>query len=133
MKNRYLILALIAVTSASAFAGYKSTHNVVIQSNGISYGAMGTARNSADSLQYIGCELMASTSWSNLYCRARDSAGNTRMCWNDANAHDEMRQAVTAMTDSSWIRFDVDLGAADPTRCTFVNVINSSRYAPPQP
>ena len=75
MKKRFLIPALIALSSTSALAGYKLTANVVVQANGIAYGSMGSARNSADTMQFIGCEIYATTSYSNLSCRARSSAG----------------------------------------------------------
>ena len=132
MKNRLLIAALLLVSSASAFAGYKVTANVTVQSNNIAMGSMGSARNSADSLQYIGCEIYASRSYSNLYCRARNSANVELNCWQDAAAFDDMRQVVSSITDGSWIRFDAT-DAAEPTKCTFVHVINNSKYAPPQP
>jgi hypothetical protein len=131
VNNRLLIPILIAASSASALAGYKQTSNVVIYANGVTQGSMGTARNSADTLQYIGCEIYASTSYSNLHCRARDAAGAVRHCWNDARANDDMRQAIQTMTANSWLRFDVNL-EVDPTKCTFIHVVSSSQYAPPQ-
>lgn len=132
MKNRLLIPILIVASSASALAGLKSAGNVLVTSS-TAYGAMGSARNSADTLQYIGCELYATTTYSNFHCRARNAANVTLHCWNDARAYPHMTAAVTAMTAGSWVRFSVDPTAADPTRCTWIDVENHSKYAPPQP
>lgn len=132
MKKRFLILALVLASSASAFAGYKYTRYVTVTTQQ-AYGAMGSARNSADTLQYIGCEIYASTTYSNLHCRARNSAGATLHCWQDARAYEHMASVVASISDDSYIRFVVDPAAADPTRCTFVQVENHSKYEPRQP
>jgi hypothetical protein len=132
VKKRFLILALVTASSASAIAGYRYTRQVTVTTQQ-AYGAIGSARNSGDTLQYIGCDFYATTTYSNLHCRARNSAGATLHCWQDARAYEHMAKVVASITDSSYVRFAVDPAAADPTRCTWVQVENHSKYEPPQP
>src|SRR5213592_957903 len=98
MTNRLMIAAIIAASSASAYAGYKATVNVTVTTSQ-AYGAMGTTRNSADAMQYIGCETYATTSYSHIFCRARNASGATLYCWQDLQAYPAMASVAASIAD----------------------------------
>lgn len=125
MQNKLVMVAVVALSGASAFAGYK-TNPPVQTAPTAAFGPMGTARNSADNTQYMGCELYATAAYSQVVCSARDAAGTTYVCYTQS---EEMKKAVTAMTDNAHIVFN--FAASDPSQCTSITVKSSSRYAPP--
>jgi len=87
-------------------------------------GTLRDARNSEDSLAYIGC-LRSSTADSNvLLCTARDGAGNFLMCsaWNTP-----LVDAINGMNASAQIRFQV---ASDGVTCAKVDVQVLSTFLP---
>jgi len=125
MQNKLVIVAILALSGASALAGYK-TNPPIQMSPTAAFGPMGTARNSSDSTQYMGCELYATTSFSQAICSARDPSGTSYVC---STQNDDMKKAVAAMTDGAHIVFT--FSASDPSQCTSIGVKTSSRYAPP--
>lgn len=127
MQNKLVIVAILALSGASALAGFKQNPPVIVSGNSI-YGPMGTARASSDSIQYIGCELLASLTYAFATCSGRTSTGITFTCWTEDEA---LMKTVAAMTDGAYITFAVD--AADPSECNYISVRTSSRYAPPVP
>ena len=125
MQNKLVIVAILALSGASAIAGYK-TNPPIQTSPTAAFGPMGTARNSADSIQYMGCELTSTTTYTNAICSARDANGVTYVCWTQ---NEQLLKAVAAMTDGAHIVFT--FAAADPSQCTSISVKTSSRFAPP--
>ena len=125
MQNKLVIVAILALSGASAIAGYK-TNPPIQTAPTAAFGPMGTARNSADSTQYMGCELYATSTYSLVICSARDAAGTAYVC---STQNEEMKKAVMAMTDNAHIVFNFAL--SDPSQCTSISVKTSSRFAPP--
>ncbi len=126
MKNKIyvaILLAASALVPAFATAGLKSTHEVAIGATpGVSgrtraQGSIMGARNSADSVQYIGCRANQEIG----YCYAKDKAGRAFMCSSSAPA---MLTAITAVNASSHLIIDADgLGI-----CRNLEITNMSRY-----
>ncbi|MGD6142812.1 hypothetical protein QUV16_22690, partial [Xanthomonas citri pv. citri] len=81
---------MYAMLCAPAFAGEKANVPVTLQTNSSgqvvrAFGMAGTARNSADTKQAIGCFISAAGSSLQAGCEAQDAAGATTMCFS-ANA-----------------------------------------------
>ena len=87
-------------------------------------GAVGTARNSADSNQDIYCYVShATSSGYSILCTATDSAGNSVYC----NSTDSNKAIVLgAMTDYSYVFFSYDANHV----CTNILVENDSCLPP---
>ena len=87
-------------------------------------GSMYGARSSADTVQYIGCNLSSGPNGANVGCSARNSAGQFKSCFSNNAFH---REAVRAMTAYSYVFFTLN-----PTtgQCSNVNINNSSIYLP---
>jgi len=80
-------LVTFALSSGAAFAGLQTADPVIINANGFQ-GGIGYARNTSDSIQYIGCVDFGSA----ISCSARNSAGVTRRCFSvDQNNIDIVR------------------------------------------
>ena len=104
-----------------AMAGRKITDEVVITSTYFS-GSMGSARASADSLQYIGCFTVNGDGGS---CYARDAAGTTKMCaWSNPN----FLRTVESINPASSIYVEFT-----KSTCTYIDVGNFSWYRPMTP
>ena len=132
MTNKMTCLAAILLASASAFAGFKNNHYVTITTSGTHssvYGSMGTARNSADSLQYIGCEYYATTGHSQILCSSRTASNQLLYC-SSMNPH--IMGGVHALVDGALVQFSTDT-AISTWECQSINISGASRYAPPQP
>jgi hypothetical protein len=141
-----------------ARAGQKNTYPIVVNlTTKEAEGAVGSARNSSDSTQYIYCavELGASLPPDQLYghtayrvtCVARNSSGQTLSCSHDSknwaleahsgqggvpistlSSHDiAWLQAVTSMNGDSYVRFKAASNGGD---CTELYVENASVLAP---
>src|SRR5688500_8282871 len=103
------LFAALATASTSAHAGFKWSYPVVIHSfpgYSMAYGAIGSARGSADTVQQIGCSLIANSSYSYVECTARDASGKTLSCYNRVN--EGMKQAVASITATARISFQTD-------------------------
>jgi len=88
-------------------------------------GAVGTARASADPIQYIYCYAVHGVSAS-AFCVARDAASTTVSCFTT----DPAKVAIVgAMTSYSYVYFDYDASGT----CTTLLVENASYYPPMVP
>jgi hypothetical protein len=75
---RNVSFIVVCVVAVSASAGTKTNTGVLINDSiGYASGSLDSARNSADTMQYINCEMYAS---GNIQCKARNSAGVQRTC-----------------------------------------------------
>lgn len=104
-------LALVGVVSA----GYKITVPVSVYSTSFT-GAMGSARNSADSLQYLFCR----DNGTNAFCGARDSAGTSKSCTTTNPAH---LNIIRSMVGTSRLGISFSGGI-----CTSMYQVNGSYY-----
>jgi hypothetical protein len=130
------ILALVLVgVGGAAIAGKKTTNKVVTITDfsGGSFlatGALGTARGTADTTQWIGCRTLAGSGWWMFYCWAVNSAGTSRHCWNDDINAPRLARVAETVNGDSYVEFRADTNGG---RCTSVEVWNQSDFAPKQP
>lgn len=115
------VLAALAVSTA-AVAGLHSEMEVTVRPDpefAFAAGALGTARNTPDSVQWIGCQ----SGGAYATCTAVDAKGLTGSCSTSKPAH---LAAVHSLNGDSTIVF-----AWDGTgKCLFVDVRNGSYAAP---
>lgn len=131
MKTNKLLMgcavgALLA--STAAWAGFKSTYYADVDTTGrYAYGSYGSARGSADSLQYIGCSVQGFSSGSSrVICEAQNASGVSAFCSSTVPA---LVTAATSQSGDSYIFFTWD----ENGDCTYLYVSNTSNYAPRQP
>jgi len=123
-------LALVALAGTSAWAGQKDERPVFVSvADRLAVGALGSARASADAVQYIGCEIhtfLAPTLAPQLLCMAVDAAGRTGVC----TSNDErMLEAARHIPSDAYLLFSWD----EQGSCVELRVTNASRYAPRAP
>ena len=121
-------LVALLLAGTSAWAGLKKTTLVNIDTVARNaYGALGAARASSDTVQYIGCAVLTySTGNPSIVCNARNAAGTYVSCSSNAPS---MVQAATALADGSAINFSWD----EAGKCTYLFVENSSEHGTKQP
>lgn len=124
MKTFFMLIASLTLSftlTSNVFAGTKGTYNVYV---GTTYfdGSLGSARNSADTNQQIGCWSYSSGSG---YCYGKDSAGTTASC---STSDAAMLTSIESIKGDSYIRVNYSSGA-----CTNVFVSNFSSFAPKAP
>jgi hypothetical protein len=115
------LLTLSFVTTSNVLAGVKGTYNVSVSTTSFS-GSLGTARNSADSNQQIGCWSYDSGSG---FCYGKDSAGTSK---SGTTSNAAMLTSIRSIKGDSYIRVNFSGGA-----CTSVFVSNYSNLAPKAP
>ncbi|QWP77350.1 hypothetical protein J5226_02790 [Lysobacter sp. K5869] len=122
---------ILAVLCGTAFAGEKGNVPVTLETNASgqvvrAFGMMGTARNSADTKQLIGCFIGAAGNSLQAGCEAQNAAGANTMC---LSSNAGVIAAVQSVGPDSYIDFARD-GAGN---CTSVYVANGSSTAVKQP
>jgi len=109
MKKLLWTSTMIAgvLVATTAWAGYRASSPVGVSTTSrFATGALGSARNSADSTQYIGCSLYStSTSEVRAYCYAVDSAGTAGNC---VTSDPHLVQIAAAVNGESYIMFQWD-------------------------
>jgi hypothetical protein len=126
MRRLILVLALLAVVGGASYAGQKLAYPVVIGSN-YAYGTLGTARNSADANQLIGCWAYSSRGQAPFMdCSARNSAGTYVVC--SSTDPDFVAQARSVKGDS-YVYFSWDSTGT----CISLDVEHFSSWEPKQP
>lgn len=127
------VLALVMVLSTTAWAGRKANYSVAITfsgDTGAASGAMGSARNSDDTVQYIGCTVSASLANTSIdisravTCSARNASNVTVAC---TSTEISIIETAYAIASDSYIRFEWGPGG----QCTALSVRNYS-YQPPK-
>jgi hypothetical protein len=122
----YLGFALALVAAAPALAGYRQTAPVTVTNNGDGSGsfsgALGDARASSDSTQYIGCAYGGTWGW----CYAVDARGATAWCL--ANSAAQM-STIPLVGPSSKLTVYYDR----TNNCTSIQVDNFSYTRPAAP
>jgi hypothetical protein len=80
LRSLSLSALMIAAGTSLALAGKKTTKNVTVVDypSGAFYaeGALGSARASADTTQYIGCKTLAGSGWYQFFCYATKRRGH---------------------------------------------------------
>lgn len=126
MKIQRTVLAAAAVLASLsiatlASAGYATTSEVTI--SGVSaWGAMGDARSSADSVQYIGCTLYAYPTSESGSCLARNASGTYLGC---TASSDAQRDIIKSIKGQGTRVYFADDGSG---YCSTIQVIESSSY-----
>jgi len=120
--GRLAIVALLVTMAANA--GEKLDVQVTIDTvQRFASGSIGSARNSFDGTQAIGCILHASEFSVDAQCSARNAAGVVRLC-NTGNPNH--LAVIQAMQSDALITF---MWNTD-NQCTWVHVLNYSNMAP---
>lgn len=124
MKIFFTLIALLTLSftlTSNVFAGTKGTYNVYVGTTSF-YGSLGSARNSADTNQQIGCWSYSSGSG---FCYGKDSTGAAASC---STSDAAMLTSIKSVKGDSYIRVNYSSGA-----CTNVLVSNFSSFAPKAP
>lgn len=126
MKASIVLLGLLGAVG-TAFGGLQYSFPVDVNlASGYARGAMGDARNSADTVQFIGCYHSASAGSSVVACEAQTASGAYKSCvTTDAN----MVASARGISAGSYIFFRWDASGA----CTGVHVTNYSWVRPSAP
>src|SRR5688572_4585125 len=117
-----LVIGCVVAASSVAYAGYKLEIPVTIYAGyRIAEGTLGSARNSADSTQYIGCNTVMNNLGGGSYaaCTARNAAGAYATCYSYSA---EAFNAIRSMSGDSYVRFEWDVNGV----CTYLNIENQS-------
>ena len=129
--NRWSQIAAAALgllLTPMAYAGYKAESPVFVdQSSNIALGSLGSARNSADSTQYIGCTVGFSNGAESLSCYARTSTGLMGTCY---SSNPTVVALGRSLTPASYLYFTWDEVTQE---CTYLQVIKNSYVRPMAP
>ncbi len=120
-----IVLAIILIISAPVvFAGASSYYQVTVNlSSGYAFGSMVGARNSRDTVQWIGCT-RSFRSHANANCTARNAAGVYGAC---STTDLGLIEALSPLADESYLVF----GWNSSGTCTYIAVYNHSKYKNP--
>ena len=120
-----LVIAALLASPLVAVAGYKGKWFVGIDTvHRHATGAIGSARNSLDSVQYIGCGVTSSVgSPRSGICIARDQNGNMASCWSEDPG---VLEALTSLSTDSYVEFHWD----DLGSCTTIHLAVLSHLEP---
>ena len=124
-----LILAGLVGLSGAVYAGFKTEENVSVSISGTTAsaaGAVGTARNSADAVQFIRCTVQGFSTTNSVFCAARTIAGVNFSC--SANNSHTLATSVSAIDSGSRLFIFAQSGV-----CTQIDVTNSSEHKPKVP
>jgi hypothetical protein len=122
------VLAVCAGLSTPAFAGKKITESVVVDTAARhAYGALGSARNSTDQNQWIGCHIIATSTAANSFggCSGQNS-NNTPFSCSVSSSKIALMEAIRSVQGDSRIRVEWDASG----NCTRIDVANDSRREP---
>lgn len=114
-----------ALASAVAFAGFRVNWEVGVDTvSRNAWGSLGSARNSADGVQYIGCSVAVFTYGTpSVYCSARNAAGTSVACASTDAAIVAQAQSIKG---DSYLFFVWD----EAGYCNYLYVDNVSHVAP---
>ncbi|XXF74908.1 hypothetical protein P2318_17695 [Myxococcaceae bacterium GXIMD 01537] len=119
-----LVAALVLLFGFVSMAGTKYVVDVQIDGSR-AYGSIGFARNTADSVQSIGCATSFGGGSSSGQCNARNAAGHSVSCF---TTNPQAIAVMQSINDSSWVYFSWDASG----QCVNVQVENASTYQPKQ-
>ncbi|MDC3961262.1 hypothetical protein [Polyangium jinanense] len=123
------ILAMGAVTT-KALAGLKVSVPVTVNlASGTASGSIGTARNTANAIEWIGCGISYTTGGGPLVtCQATNTTGTSLSCVADTTDA-WMLDAVESMPSEAFISFHRNAGG----RCDSIEWRNHSYFEPKLP
>jgi hypothetical protein len=124
------VVCFVVTGARPVSAGSRSTPITFISSDpdgsGTASGALGAARNSASTTEYIGCTLWAQPGGTSTICQAEDAAGTSRYCYSAAQ---NFIDVVTAFTPDGYLVFSWDAQG----QCTYLAMYNYSVWEPKLP
>jgi hypothetical protein len=124
LRSGALAVLAAGLMVTTAFAGSKISQPVSINdADKQANGDLGFARNTADTVQYIGCYVNDTGNGGAGICQARDAAGVTRSC---STTNDFMVDTIKSLKGDSSLYFRWN----EDGNCTMVIVRNRSSYAP---
>lgn len=125
MMKLALAAALTTIASGSALAGLKATYGTQVDNaNRHAWGALGSARNSADSVQYIGCSVSSyADGTESAWCGARDANYVFGSC---TTFNPTLINQIRSLKGDSYLNLYWDASYA----CTQVDITNMSYMAP---
>jgi hypothetical protein len=133
MKRKSFVGLSLTLLATAAIAGTVSSVPVSVTVNadlsGSAYGNLASARQSADSQQFIGCSIQRAANpttgivTAGGYCQARNASGTMGFC---STTDATLLDAVQGIADYSYVSF---AWRADGT-CTRINVSTQSFYIP---
>lgn len=121
-----LMTAMVAIgmvaTSATALAGFTANQTVTVNPFlRVAQGALGSARNSPDNIQFIGCSVTDAAGAAFVTCSARGPGGNFATC----TSNDPGKVAAASSINSdSFVVFRYD----QQGNCTFLSVATFSQF-----
>lgn len=124
-----LVLGAVVISGAGiAAAGAKWTDDVYVNTAGrTGWGALGTARNTSNTTEYIRCSVSFSEAWSGgqpwVSCYARNAAGTSTSC---GAYSQKLADVLHALNGDSYLYFT---GNGTST-CSYIEVDNASAYEP---
>jgi hypothetical protein len=125
-KVSYAVACL--ALSGAAWAGktnyFETTVNLTTRE---AYGSFVDTRNSADSVQYIGCDVYLAGTTARVGCFARDAATNLLSC---SSADPELVKIAASVSDNSYVRFRCDTSTPTPTTLVYLYVSKGSLWLP---
>jgi len=114
----------------SATAGRRSDFPTLMtlqpDGSGRATGALGASRNSANDLEYIGCEVAAGAEGTTAACVATDAAHNFRVCFTSDPA---LIEVLKDMTSDAYVDFSWDAAG----RCSRIGLATYSFNGPGLP
>lgn len=119
-------IALAVGGGSAAWAGLQDTYLTVTVSAvyGNASGSLGNARNSDDTVQYIGCGVAATPGAPSMSCYAEDANHNYGSCHSSDPA---LMQAAATVNGDSYLFFEWNTQTGV---CTYLSVSNASYLAP---
>jgi hypothetical protein len=117
-------VAALALTAVYARAGQRYTPLQVGIGMTAAYGALGSAHNSSDSVQYIGCSVdtYATGASPMMYCSAQN-ASRSVYC---SSSNPQLITAANSLSGDSYLAFFFDASGT----CTELYITTASSYAP---
>jgi hypothetical protein len=120
---KILIVLTLSVFSALAAAGMKTNYATYV-TPGYAFGSYSSARYSANTLEYISCELYSS---GYIYCSVRDAVGNSGYCTTDAATNPTFVPMILGLNSASALAFWWD---TTTHACTTLFVRSGSNLLP---
>ena len=109
-----ILLVLSVVLTLPVYAGLK-LHREVIVGSDYFHGDLGSARNSVDNVQYIGCNDLGSV----ITCYGTNAAGLSKSC---TSSDAQMIQQVRGFRTNAWLYITFDATGA----CTSISAAQGS-------
>lgn len=125
MKKLVALVFLLSTVGLGS-AGHKINRKDVSITTTSASGSLGSARASADMLQYIGCYVYGNEAYNfrSVTCYARNEKGVTATCYTDNPA---IVDVASSLNGDSYLRF-----VFSGSRCITIRVDNMSYEAPKQ-